>query len=545
MIRVLRSARFRILTSIMLACALGMTVAGVATYLIQRERVLASADTRLELTVEGLQSIADGSSDSPAPTTVDGFLSEAMKRVLPDHNESILGFLDDQPTYVPSSNIPYRLDSDPAFVATVLREANPDHAVRGTTDAKWGTLRYVIIPVAIKNDPHTGLYVAAYNIDTEVAEVSQAFTSYAVIALGALVVMGLVGWFVAGRLLRPIRLLQRAASSASQNALSERIPVTGNDDVSVLATTFNAMLDRLELSFGAQRRLLDDVGHELRTPITIVRGHLELLDPHDVDEVAATRDLSLEELDRMRVLVDDIALLAKTNAPGFLRIADVELGDLADSVLAKAQALAPDREWTLVSRAEDSARLDPVRVTQAWLQLAENAVKYSPAGSTIELGSAIRPGTRTVGLWVRDHGRGIPEDHLGRIFERFARVQVGRGVEGSGLGLSIVAAIAARHGGRARAENAVDGGAWVLIELPLGTEPPAPTAPANHTGPALRAGRGSRAVSSVPVPSVRPAPAQPAPAEAASAPSRTAPLAPAPPAHQRVREVAHAQHSDR
>jgi two-component system OmpR family sensor kinase len=487
-IRVLRSARFRILASILLVTALGMTVAGVATYLIQRERVLAAVDTRLELTVDSLQSIADGTADTPAPSTVDDFLNEAMKRVVPDHNESILGFLDDKPAYVPSSNIPFRLDKDPAFVATVLQQANANRAVRGTTDAEWGTLRYVIIPVAIKNDAHTGLYVSAYNIDDEVAELSQAFASYAFIALGVLVVVGLVGWFVAGRLLRPIRLLQQAASSASQNALSERIPVSGNDDVSVLATTFNEMLDRLELSFGAQRRLLDDVSHELRTPITIVRGHLELLDPHDADEVAGVRDLSLDELDRMRVLVDDIALLAKTNAPGFLRIADVELGDLAESVLAKAQALAPDREWTLVSRAEDSARLDPVRVTQAWLQLAENAVKYSPAGSPIELGSAIRPGTRTVGLWVRDHGRGIPEDHLGRIFERFARVQVGRGVEGSGLGLSIVAAIAARHGGRARAENAGDGGAWVLIELPLGTEPtvvvePAPREHAPRSGP--------------------------------------------------------------
>lgn len=519
-IRILRSARFRILTSILLACALGMTVAGVATYLIQRERVLAGVDTRLELTVEGLQSIADGSRDSPAPTTVDAFLTEAMQRVLPDHNESILGFVDGKATYVPSSNIPYRLDSDPSFVATVLAQADPDHAVRGTTATKWGTLRYVIIPVSIKSDSHTGLYVSAYDIDNEIDEVSQAFSSYAVIALGALVVVGLVGWYVAGRLLRPIRLLQRAASSASQNALSERIPVNGNDDVSVLATTFNAMLDRLQISFGAQRRLLDDVSHELRTPITIVRGHLELLNVHDVEEVTSTRELALEELDRMRVLVDDIALLAKTNAPGFLRITEVSLGELADSVLAKAQALAPEREWTLAARADDVAQLDPVRVTQAWLQLAENAVKYSPAGSPIELGSAVRPGTRTVGLWVRDHGAGIPEDHLGRIFERFARVQVGRGVEGSGLGLSIVAAIAAGHGGRARAENAADGGAWVLIELPMGT---------------------------VAVPREQVARPDPAPAIArtshAARPVRT-PRSPAP-APQHLKEPVHAQHSDR
>jgi signal transduction histidine kinase len=265
-------------------------------------------------------------------------------------------------------------------------------------------------------------------------------------------------------------LLQTAAASASQNALSERIPVSGNDDVSVLATTFNAMLDRLEGSFGTQRRLLDDVNHELRTPITIVRGHLELLDPRDAAEVAATRELALEELDRMRMLVDDIALLATTNAPGFLHPVEVELGDLTDSVLAKAQALAPDREWSLAGRAEARALLDPVRVTQAWLQLAENAVKYSPAGTPIEVGSAVDLASGTLELWVRDHGPGIPAEQLGRVFERFARAQVGRGVDGSGLGLSIVAAIAAGHGGDARAENEQDGGARVMIELPLGID---------------------------------------------------------------------------
>ena len=471
----LRSARFRILASILLVTALGMAVAGVATYVIQRERVLAQIDTRLEQTVDGLQSIADGTGDDPAPQTVDAFLTEAMRRVLPDHNESILGIVNGKAAYVPSSGIPYRLDHDPDFVALVLKQADATHAVRGTTHSIWGTLRYVIVPVAIKADPSTGLYVSAYDVDDELAQLSQAFGSYALIALGALVVVGLVGWFVAGRLLRPIRLLQTAASSASQNALSERIPVTGNDDVSVLATTFNAMLDRLGGSFESQRHLLDDVSHELRTPITIVRGHLELLDPNNSVEVSATRELALEELDRMRLLVDDIALLAKTNAPGFLHPVEVELGDLTDSVLAKAQALAPDRAWSLAARADARARLDPVRVTQAWLQLAENAVKYSPNGSPIELGSAVDPAAGTVELWVRDHGPGIPDEQLSRIFERFARAQVGRGVDGSGLGLSIVSAIAAGHGGSASARNAPPegegaGGARVAIELPLGIQ---------------------------------------------------------------------------
>lgn len=462
-----RSARVRILASILLATALGMTVAGVATYLIQRERTIAFVDARLQQSVAGLQSIADGSPNAPAPTTVDKFLTEAMQRVLPDENESILGFVDRTPAYVPSSGIAYRLDRDPAFVERVLAEADPKHAVSGTTHTRWGTLRYVIIPVAIKQDTSTGLYVSAYDLDDELSQLSQAFGSYTVIVIGVLVLVGLVGWFVAGRLLRPIRLLQTAASSASQNALSERIPIRGSDDVSVLGSTFNDMLDRLEGSFSAQRRLIDDVSHELRTPITIVRGHLELLDPADASEVAATRHLALDELDRMRVLVDDISLLAKTNAPGFLRPVPTSLGELSDRVLAKAQALAPDRRWSLTERATGSVLLDAPRVTQAWLQLAENAVKYSPAGTPIELASSFDLVGTVVELSVRDHGSGIPDDQLERIFDRFARVDVGRGVDGSGLGLSIVTAIAASHGGHARARNADSGGAIVSIVLPV------------------------------------------------------------------------------
>ncbi len=462
-----RSVRVRILAGILLATALGMTVAGVATYLIQRERTIASVDARLQQTVAGLQSIAEGNATTPAPTTVDAFLTEAMRRVLPDQNESILGFVDQTPAYVPSSGIAYRLDKDPAFVKRVLAEADATHAVSGTTHTKWGTLRYVIIPVAIKQDTSAGLYVSAYDLDDELAQLSQAFGSYAVIVVGVLLIVGLVGWFVAGRLLRPIRLLQAAASSASQNALSERIPIRGTDDVSVLGSTFNDMLDRLEESFDAQRRLIDDVSHELRTPITIVRGHLELLDPTDAREAVATRELALDELDRMRVLVDDISLLAKTNAPGFLRPVTTSLGELADRVLAKAQALAPDRRWSLVERATGTVVLDASRVTQAWLQLAENAVKYSPAGTPIELASSYDAHRENVELSVRDHGSGIPEDQLERIFDRFARVDVGRGVDGSGLGLSIVTAIAIGHGGHTLARNATGGGAVVSIVLPV------------------------------------------------------------------------------
>ncbi|MFT4029395.1 MAG: HAMP domain-containing sensor histidine kinase [Protaetiibacter sp.] len=474
----IRSARSRILASMLLVATIGMTAAGVTAYLIQRERVLSQIDERLTASVEGLQCIAEGCDGTTPPTSVEEFLSRAMKRVLPDHNESTLGIIDGVARLRPSSNIPFRLDDDPEFVARVIAEADPGSVVRGTAATTVGTLRYVIIPVTIDADPAQGLYVSAYDLDASLGEITDAFHTYAVVAAASLVLVGVVGWFVSGRILRPLRLLQQTAAGIGQDDLTTRIPVTGSDDVSELSRTFNAMLDRLHRSFDAQRRLLDDVSHELRTPITIVRGHLELLDSGNPAEVDATRELAIDELDRMNVLVDDIALLVKTSRPDFLRRESVDVAELTEHVLAKARALSSAHDWRGAGAAHLVTELDPVRITQAWLQLAENAAKYAQAGTVIELGSTLtREDSREMlELWVRDFGPGIPQERLDWIFDRFARAEVGRGVEGSGLGLSIVAAIAAAHGGRASASNPAGPGARVAITLPVDPQKEVPDA---------------------------------------------------------------------
>jgi signal transduction histidine kinase len=462
----------RILASMLLVAAIGMTAAGVSAYLIQRERVLAQIDDRLASTVEGLQCIADGCDGSDRPDSVLAFLGEAMTRVLPDHNESTLGIVDDVPRLRPSSGISFRLDDDPVFIERVLHEADAEHVVRGTAATDFGALRYAIIPVEVDGDPARGLYVSAYDLDAALAEITEAFRTYWLVAAGALVIVGLVGWFVSGRILRPLRQLRRTADGIGEEDLTTRIDAHGNDEVSDLSRTFDAMLDRLQRSFDTQRRLLDDVSHELRTPITIVRGHLELLDPDDASDVAATRELAIDELDRMKVLVDDIALLVKTSRPDFLRRVPVDVAELTEQVLAKARALSPDHEWSITSSAHVVAALDATRITQAWLQLAENAAKYAPAGTGIELGSAVtrRDDAEVLELSVRDHGPGIPQEKLDWVFDRFSRVEVGRGVAGSGLGLSIVAAIAAAHGGRAYAQKPEGSGARIVIALPADAE---------------------------------------------------------------------------
>jgi two-component system OmpR family sensor kinase len=461
--------RSRILVVILAATAIGLSAAGVASYLVQREQVLSRVDSQLIHTVPELKSIAEGKTSVTPPASVDGVLREAMQQIIPTTNEGVLGFIDGAPALVPAVPMPFRIEKDSALVKRILAEANPTNVVRGTAKSRLGTLRYIIVPIRVAGDSHTGLYVAAYDLDAELGAVANSFQTYVLVALGALVLVGGVFWFVAGKLLRPLRLLREAAAAKTGADLSERIPVSGSDDLSELTRTINGMFDRLEDSFTSQRRLIDDIGHELKTPITIIRGHLELLDTTNARELNETRALVIDELDRMNTLVAEIALLAESRSPQFIDAALVDVEELTDAVAAKAGALDPSRVWHIDAPEPAKALMDSRRITQAWLQLASNAAKYSTAGQPITITGAI-VANRT-GPWlqfsVADAGPGIPKEAQERVFERFVRLESGRGTEGSGLGLSIVSAIAEAHHGIVLLSSAPGAGSTFTIRIPL------------------------------------------------------------------------------
>lgn len=297
------------------------------------------------------------------------------------------------------------------------------------------------------------------------AEITDSVRTYVLVSLGALLLMTLVGWVVAGRLLRPIRSLGRTAQRISDTDLDGRIDVRGNDDISDLGRTFNAMLDRLQAAFETQRNFLDDAGHELRTPLTILRGHLELMDTADPSDVEDSRALVLDEIERMNRLVDELILLATARRPNFVSVTDVDLERLTTDVHEKASALG-QRTWRLDSVGTGTIRADGQRLTQALLQLAENAVKFTAADDLVALGS------RVVGdealLWVRDSGPGVSPADVERIFDRFGRGTTSPSQVGSGLGLAIVAAIASAHGGRIELDSGPGRGATFTLVLPAG-----------------------------------------------------------------------------
>jgi len=260
-----------------------------------------------------------------------------------------------------------------------------------------------------------------------------------------------------------VRATTELARRITETDLSERIPGRGRDEVSELAVTFNGMLDRLEEAMTTQRRFLADAGHELRTPITVIQGNLDTLTAQNSED-AETLAIVADEIARMNRLVDELLLLAGSERPGFLRPEPTDVAKLTRSLVVKVQAL-DDRPWLLAEAADVTVVLDGQRITQAVMQLAANAVAYTPAGSPVEISSAVTDDL--VEFTVADHGPGIPEADRERVFGRFARLDQRR-TDGSGLGLAIVGAIAAAHGGGASVRGRDDGtpGAVFRVTVP-------------------------------------------------------------------------------
>ena len=448
------SVRSRILAAILLVAVLGLSGAGATTYLVLRMRILAGVDAGLISRVTVAREVSAGAA------TPDAALSDILSKLIPNTHEGSIGIVDSTPRYEPGVATDLSLDGSPGFITLVSHEVAGGAVWLGTTRlGPHANIRYIAVPISVTGTDQTGVYVDAIDLDEELADLNSAVVIYFLVALIACVAIGLVGWFVAGRLLRPIRQLRAAASRITASDRNERIPVAGRDDISELTVTVNDMLDRLDVAMTSQRQLLDDVRHELKTPITIVRGHLELLDTASPTDLQATRALAIDELDRMSGLVDDIEALAETQRETLNpRASDV--GDLTTEVFAKVSVL-PGHSWELGEIAYVRATIDPERITQAWLQLADNATKYSPPDSVISLGSHATDDD--VQFWLADTGPGIPREAWGRIFQRFGRVDRRRGIRGSGLGLPIVAAIAEAHGGRVTLESSTSGSRFGIL----------------------------------------------------------------------------------
>ena len=288
------------------------------------------------------------------------------------------------------------------------------------------------------------------------------------IAIGVSIVVLLLAslfiWLAAGRAIAPLQALSRTARTISETDLSGRIPVRGNDEIAELGRTFNSMLDRLETAFADQKDFLTDVGHELRTPITVIRGHLETLgdSPREREDAIAVMQ---DELDRMNRYVDDLLLLTKAPRPDFLRLGPLDLDLFTHDLFAKVGTLG-DRDWRLEGTGVGLVVGDQHRLTQAVMNLADNAVRHTRPGEPIWLGSSLAEDQAR--LWVRDAGPGVDPADRERIFARYVRARPSdrSRADGAGLGPLDRAAIAEAHGGWVELDSSPGQGSTFTIVVP-------------------------------------------------------------------------------
>jgi signal transduction histidine kinase len=362
-----------------------------------------------------------------------------------------------------SKALPTQLQPDSDLVKSWTQLS---HSARGeyqVSDSKVGSILYIAEPVKIQGKI-VGVFVVAHLTAGERQEAIEAFKVVIEVTSVVLILVFLLAWIAAGKLLAPLRTLTETARAIEESDLSQRLVVEGQGEIAELATTFNEMMDRLEVAFATQRNFINDAGHELRTPITIIRGHLELMDD-DPEEQAETMALVMDELDRISRFVEDLLLLAKAEQSDFLHLETVDVGALTEELFAKAKALG-NRNWELDAVASCRIVADRQRITQAIMNLAQNAVQHTTSEDSIAIGSTISDSK--VRFWVRDTGEGIAYIDQGRIFERFARAANSRRrSEGAGLGLSIVRAIAEAHCGKVSVNSLLGTGSTFALIMPI------------------------------------------------------------------------------
>jgi signal transduction histidine kinase len=356
--------------------------------------------------------------------------------------------------------------SDEALQTAFGDLARTDAPEGGELETPLGETRFLAIPVSIGDS--NGVMVVASLTAAARDEVESAVRVAVGVSLVVLLLASLFIWLAAGRVMAPLHALSRTARTISDSDLSARIPVRGSDEIADLGRTFNSMLDRLEIAFADQKDFLTDVGHELRTPITVIRGHLETLSdsPREREEAIAVIQ---DELDRMSRYVDDLLLLAKAPRPDFLHLGPIDLDLFTHDLFTKARSLG-DRDWRIDGTGVGIVVADPQRLTQAVMNLADNAVRHTRDGEPIWLGSSMIGDQAR--LWVRDEGPGVDPADRERIFGRYARAgNNSRPAEGAGLGLSIVRAIADAHDGRVELDSRLGLGSTFTIVLPASPLP--------------------------------------------------------------------------
>lgn len=450
--------RTRALVSFMLLLVVSTAASLFVLRAVLLSRIGDQVDEQLTVQVDTLGDISSASNGPPPSLTAlfDRFFAEVPPLV----DGTLVAMIGEREYKVTSG--PLSTSGLPDAAESVIGPVSATSS--GELRLAGETVRYVAVPAAIGDD--RGTLIAIGELDAQRAQVGEAVRIAAGVSLVVMLLASLFIWLAAGRTVAPLKALARAARTVTETDLSRRIPVRGHDEIAELGRTFNSMLDRLETGFANQKEFLTDVSHELRTPITVIRGYLETLgdDPAEREEAIAVVQ---DELDRMNRLVDDLLLLAKASRPDFLLPEPVDLDLFTHELFAKVRSLG-SRSWRLDGTGIGIVRMDAQRLTQAVMNLAENAVRHTSPEQEIAIGSSLVAGQARI--WVRDQGPGISLDIHDRIFDRHVRDErswADASSDGAGVGLAIVKAVAEGHGGAIHLESTPGAGSTFTVEIPV------------------------------------------------------------------------------
>jgi two-component system, OmpR family, sensor histidine kinase MprB len=374
------------------------------------------------------------------------------------------------PGFVQFVRVDGRVDRPPDETSTlpVTRRARAlarTQSGRYYTDMHVGGHHLRVLTVGV---PGRGALQVARPLDEVDSELNHVLLVLVIVGAAGVALAAALGLGVAQTALRPIRrFTSRTEALTTEADVAQRMEVTGRDELGRLAHSFNTTLDALERSVEAQRHLVADASHELRTPIASLRANIQVLEDADrlsPEDLAALRADVVAELDELTALVADIVELAR-GTKSSAAADDVRLDQIVSDRVERLERRAgpaltvqTDLEPTVVVG-------DPERISRAVSNLLDNARKWSPPDGVVEVG--LHAGTLT----VRDHGPGFAEADLAHVFERFYRAEKARGMPGSGLGLAIVRQTAEAHGGFAEAANAPGGGALMRLNLGAASAP--------------------------------------------------------------------------
>lgn len=325
--------------------------------------------------------------------------------------------------------------------------------------------------VIYKRIDHNLLLQLGYSLESEERLVNTFERTFTLTMAVLLAIAVAVGWFMARRALSGVAMVTRTARQISENDLQSRVPLLHrHDEIDLLAFTFNQMLDRIQRLVISMRQMNDNIAHDLRSPITRIRGLAEvtLTGAENTEDYANMAASTIEECDRLLQMINTMLAISRTEAGiDTASFQAVDMGGVAQEACDLFQPLADDREIDLRCKAAAPCMVsgDPPMLQRVLANLIDNAIKYTPLKGTVRV--TVEPDGGTCVISIEDDGPGIPVEDQQRVFQRFFRGDQSRSQGGSGLGLSLARAIVKAHGGSITLESAPGKNTVFWVRLPL------------------------------------------------------------------------------